>query len=339
MLNVLVNKEYEKFFGEIKSAAPDYFFLELVDFSLQDQKLQLQLSKADAIIGQVNLSNFQYETACKLKIIQTLSAGYDLIDLAKAKQHKVLIANNNGANANSVAEHVLMLILALYRQLVFHHQSIVTGSWTNLKYQNRELQGKTLGIFGLGQVGKALAQIASALGLNVYYFDIIRQIETENKLGIKYVFPEELLKNSDILSYHIPKTKFTHQIINRNSLNKMRPDALLINTSRGYIHDETAIYDALSKGQISGAGLDVFESEPLKEKSPLRKLKNVLLTPHSAPDKESYLRSINNALGNIIRVSNGKEPLSLAINYDEMTKKFLKKFPKIKFLASQPFQN
>ena len=163
MLNVLVNKEYEKFFGEIKSAAPDYFFLELVDFSLQDQKLQLQLSKADAIIGQVNLSNFQYETACKLKIIQTLSAGYDLIDLAKAKQHKVLIANNNGANANSVAEHVLMLILALYRQLVFHHQSIVTGSWTNLKYQNRELQGKTLGIFGLGQVGKALAQIASAL--------------------------------------------------------------------------------------------------------------------------------------------------------------------------------
>ncbi len=331
MLHILVNEEYKNLFKKIRIETPDSIFLKLVDFTIPTEKLNLQLRKADAIIGQVNLTDAQYKIARKLRIIQTLSAGYDKINLTKAKKHKILIANNNGANSISVAEHSLMLILALYRKLIIHHQSIVNGSWKNLKYQNRELHGKTLGVFGLGHIGMALAQRASALGVNVIYFDIERKFEAEKKLGFKYVFPDDLLKNSDIVSYHVPKTKYTHKIINKNSLNQMRRDAILINTSRGYIHNEEDICEALSKGKIFGAGLDVFEIEPLQKNSPLRKLKNVLLTPHSAPDKESYLRSIRNALTNIIQVSKDKPPLSIAKDYNETTKRFLNEFPNLKF--------
>ena len=334
MFNVLVNREYEMLFENLKTEAPDSFVLTLVDFKHPDENLQALLSHADAIIGQVNLSDSQFKSAGKLKIIQTLSAGYDKIDLEKAGQYKVRIANNNGENAVSVAEHVLMLIFALYRRLLFHHHSVTNGPWKNLKHTNRELSGKTLGIYGLGHVGKALAQRASALGVKVQYFDILRQFEAEKKWRLKYVFPEDLLKSSDIISYHVPKTKFTRKIINHNSLKQMRPDALLINTSRGDVQDETAIYEALSSGQISGAGIDVFEVEPLPENSPLRKLKNVVLTPHSSPDMESYIRTIRNALDNLIRVSKFEEPQSLAVDYEKETRKFLTRFPEVKFSSS-----
>lgn len=334
MFNVLVNREYEMLFENLKTEAPDSFVLTLVDFNHPDENLQALLSHADAIIGQVNLSDSQFKSAGKLKIIQTLSAGYDKIDLEKARRHKVRVANNNGANAIAVAEHVLMLIFALYRRLLFHHHSVTNGPWKNLKHTNRELSGKTLGIYGLGHVGKALAQRASALGVKVQYFDILRQFEAEKKWRLKYVFPEDLLKSSDIISYHVPKTKFTRKIINHNSLKQMRPDALLINTSRGDVQDETAIYEALSSGQISGAGIDVFEVEPLPENSPLRKLKNVVLTPHSSPDMESYIRTIRNALDNLIRVSKFEEPQSLAVDYEKETRKFLTRFPEVKFSSS-----
>ena len=334
MFNVLVNREYEMLFENLKTEAPDSFVLTLVDFNHPDENLKALLSHADAIIGQVNLSDSQFKSAGKLKIIQTLSAGYDKIDLEKAGQYKVRIANNDGENAVSVAEHVLMLIFALYRRLLFHHHSVTNGPWKNLKHTNRELSGKTLGIYGLGHVGKALAQRASALGVKVQYFDILRQFEAEKKWRLKYVFPEDLLKSSDIISYHVPKTKFTRKIINHNSLKQMRPDALLINTSRGDVQDETAIYEALSSGQISGAGIDVFEVEPLPENSPLRKLKNVVLTPHSSPDMESYIRTIRNALDNLIRVSKFEEPQSLAVDYEKETRKFLTRFPEVKFSSS-----
>ena len=334
MFNVLVNSEYEILFNQLKAEAPDSFELTLVDFSAPDEKLNSLLCTTDAIIGQVNLSDAQYESADRLKIIQTLSAGFDRIELAKAKRYKVMIATNNGANAISVAEHVLMLIFALYRQLLFHHRSVTSGPWKNLKHTNKELSGKTLGIFGLGRIGKALAQRAVALGVKVQYFDVVRQSEAEKEWGLKYLFPDELLSSSDIISYHLPKTSFTHHLINRNSLRKMRSDALLINSSRGDVQDENAIYEALTSGQISAAGLDVFEVEPLPENSPLRKLENVVLTPHSAPDKESLILAVRNALDNLLRVSNGNEPQSIAVDHEKETRKFLERFPDVEFLPS-----
>ena len=334
MFNVLVNSEYEILFNQLKAEAPDSFELTLVDFSAPDEKLNSMLCTTDAIIGQVNLSDAQYESAERLKIIQTLSAGFDRIELAKAMRYKVTIATNNGANAISVAEHVLMLIFALYRQLLFHHRSVTSGPWKNLKHTNKELSGKTLGIFGLGRIGKALAQRAVALGVKVQYFDVVRQSEAEKDWGLKYLFPDELLSSSDIISYHLPKTSFTHHLINRNSLRKMRSDALLINSSRGDVQDENAIYEALTSGQISAAGLDVFEVEPLPENSPLRKLENVVLTPHSAPDSECYIRSVRNALENLLKVSKGEAPQSIAVDHEKETRKFLERFPDVEFSPS-----
>ena len=335
MFNILVSTEYEWLFETLKTEASEIFSMKLTDFSWPDENQYEQLARTDAIIGQkINLSDTQYEAARKLQIIQTLSAGFDHIDLAKAKKRNVYVANNNGANAESVAEHVLMLILALYRQLLFHHNSVTKGSWTCLKYQNHGLSGKTLGIFGLGNTGKALARRASAFGVKIKYFDIVRQTAEENELGVEFVLPEELLKYSDILSYHVPKTSYTHHLINRNSLRKMKDGVLLINASRGDVQDENAIYEALISGKISGAGLDVFEKEPLPKKSPLCKLDNVVLTPHSAPDKESYTRTISNAFDNLTRVSKGEKPKALAVDHEELTRQFLKRFPEVKFSIS-----
>ena len=332
MFNILVNTEYEWLFETLNAEIPEFFSMKLTDFNCPDKKQYEQLAGTDAILGQkINLSDAQYEAAGKLQIIQTLSAGFDHIDLAKAKKRNVYVANNNGANAESVAEHVLMLILALYRQLLFHHNSVTQGIWTCLKYQNRGLSGKTLGIFGLGNTGKALARRASAFGVKIKYFDIVRQVATEKELRLEFVFPEELLKHSDIISYHVPKTSYTRHMINRNSLSKMKDGALLINASRGDVHDENAIYEALISGKISGAGLDVFEKEPLSKKSPLCKLDNVVLTPHSAPDRECYTRTINNAFDNLTRVSKGEKPKALAVDHEEATRQFLKRFPEVKF--------
>ncbi|MBC8257562.1 MAG: D-glycerate dehydrogenase [SAR324 cluster bacterium] len=333
MFNILVNTEYEQLFENLLAEAPESFSLTLADFTQPDQKLNQLLKKTDAIIGQVNLSDSQYEAAANLKIIQTLSAGFDRIDLKKARQYQVPVANNNGANASSVAEHVLMMIFALYRQLLFHHQSVACGPWKNLKHTNRELTGKALGIYGLGHVGKALAQRAAALGCKVQYFDILRQPQAEKKWNLKYLMPDELLYSSDIISYHVPKTSYTHHLINQDSLHKMRPDSLLINTSRGDVQDENVLVAALSSGKISGAGLDVFEIEPLPENSALRNLKNVVLTPHSSPDRECYIRTVKNALDNLIRVSKGAPPQALAVDHEEISRKFFKRFPELKMNA------
>ena len=222
-----------------------------------------------------------------------------------------------------------MLIFSLFRQLLFHHHSVTKGPWKNLKHTNTELFGKTLGIYGLGRIGREIAKKASALGVKILYFDIIRQYDLEKEMDITYVFPDDLLKNSDIVSYHVPKTKFTRHIINKNSLKLMRPDSLLVNASRGDVQDENAIYNALISGEIAAAGLDVFEIEPLPKKSPLCDLKNVVLTPHSAPDKECYVRSVSNALENLYRVSKGEDPESLAVDYEKETIKFLNRFPQV----------
>ena len=334
MFNILVNTEYEWLFETLKAESPELFSIKLADLSSPDENQYEQLFRTNAIIGQkINLSDDQYEAAGNLKIIQTLSAGFEHIDLTKAKKHNIYVANNNGANAESVAEHVLMLILALYRQLLFHHNSIKQGTWTCLKYQNRGLSGKSLGIFGLGNTGKALARRATAFGVKILYFDILRQTNTEKELGLEFVFPEELLKKSDILSYHVPKTSYTRHLINRNSLDKMKDGALLINASRGDVHDENALYEALVSKKLSGAGLDVFEKEPLPKISPICKLDNVVLTPHSAPDRECYTRTIRNAFDNLTRVSKGEKPLALAVDHEVATKQFLKQFPEVKFFA------
>ena len=322
MSKVLVDHLYHHHLELLQQESQGQFDFIPVDFRVQDSRIENHLPEALAIIGRVDPSEAQYQSAKELALIQTLSAGFEEVDLERAQRYSVQVANNNGANAVSVAEHVLLQILSLFRQLLFHHQSVSQGPWENRKMKNREISGKTLGLIGLGQIGKIVAKYAASLGMNVQYFDVVRQQTTEQELGLDYVFPETLLKTSDVVSYHVPITSYTRGIINRKSISMMKPDAVLINSARGELQNEEDLHQALVQEIISGAALDVFQQEPIAEDSPLRKLENVILTPHSAPSRESYPRAVKHAVANLFRLQNNEPLLGLALDHEVRARTF-----------------
>ncbi len=253
-----------------------------------------------------------FKIAPKLKLIQLLSAGYDKADIAAAKAAGVPISNNGGANSVAVSEHALLLMLAVSRQLVRQHSSVAAGRWRgNSTPRVHEVRGKTLGIVGLGTIGKKTARLANAFGMNVVYYDIARLTEDqEDALGVRFRLLRELLRTSDIVSPHTPLNDSTHHLIGADELALMKPSAILVNTSRGPVVDEVALHNALSKGQIAGAGLDVFEKEPPLPDNPLFKLDNVILTAHLAgPTFESNTNRVRNGFDNVQRVARGDAPL------------------------------
>ena len=253
-----------------------------------------------------------FKIAPKLKLIQLLSAGYDKADIAAAKAAGVPISNNGGANSVAVSEHALLLMLAVSRQLVRQHSSVAAGRWRgNSTPRVHEVRGKTLGIVGLGTIGKKTARLANAFGMNVVYYDIARLTEDqEDALGVRFRLLRELLRTSDIVSPHTPLNDSTHHRIGADELALMKPSAILVNTSRGPVVDEVALHNALSKGQIAGAGLDVFEKEPPLPDNPLFKLDNVILTAHLAgPTFESNTNRVRNGFDNVQRVARGDAPL------------------------------
>src|SRR5215218_8335954 len=226
-----------------------------------------------------------YKAAPKLKLVQLLSAGYDNVDLEAARRAKVPLSNNGGANAISVSEHALMLMLTVYRKVVWQHASVSGGRWRGNAPAPRmyELFDKTLGIVGLGTIGKKVARLAQAFGMRVQYYDIVRLSEdAEDRLGVRFRLLRELLKSSDIVSLHVPLNDSTRGMIGTDELGLMKSEAILINTCRGPVVDEAALHRTLSSRKLFGAGLDVFEQEPPPADNPLLKLDNVVLTAHFA---------------------------------------------------------
>ena len=253
-----------------------------------------------------------FRIAPKLKLIQLLSAGYDKADIAAAKRAGVPISNNGGANSVAVSEHAIMLMLAVSRQLIRQHTSVAAGRWRgNSTPRVHEVRTKTLGIIGLGTIGKKTARLASAFGMNVIYYDIARLTEDqEDALGVRFRLLRELLRTSDIVSPHTPLNDSTHHLIGAEALALMKPSAYLVNTSRGPVVDEVALYNALSNGTIAGAGLDVFDQEPPATDNPLFGLENVVLTAHLAgPTFESNTARVRNGFDNVQRVARGSAPL------------------------------
>src|SRR5947209_4828084 len=263
---------------------------------------------ANAIAGEF------FRSAPKLKLVQLLSAGYDRVDIESARKAKVPVANNGGANAIAVSEHAIMLMLAVLKRLVVFHNDVVAGKWrVGNHFDSRvfELHGKTLGIVGLGNIGKKVARLAHAFSMNVIYYDIARLTEDqEDALGIRFVLFTELLRTSDIVSLHVPLDESTRKLIGARELAMMKKSAILINTCRGPVVDEAALHKALTEGQIPAAGLDVMVEEPAKPNHPLYALKNVTLTPHSAgPTWENWTARFRNGFDNIQRVAAGRAPL------------------------------
>ena len=264
--------------------------------------------------GEGTMDDAFYASAPNLKLVQLLSAGYDRCDIEAARRAGVPICNNGGANSTAVAEHAILLMLAVCRRLVWQHSNVVAGRWRGNAVQNVqlfELKGRTLGIVGLGTIGKKTARLAQAFGMKVQYYDILRLSEERaDDLGVEFALFEEVLRTSDIVSLHVPLSKATRHMIGAAQFKMMKPSAYLINTCRGPVVDEPALVEALRLGMIAGAGLDVFDQEPPPPNNPLFGLQNVVLTAHFAgPTQENQDTRFRNAFDNCERVIRGDKPL------------------------------
>jgi phosphoglycerate dehydrogenase-like enzyme len=265
-------------------------------------------------LGDASMDDRFYAKARHLKLVQLLSAGYDRCNVEAARRASVPIANNGGANSVAVAEHALLLMLAVSRRLVWQHTNVAAGRWRTNDWDQKhlyELQGRTLGIIGLGTIGKKVARLGAAFGMDVQYYDIARLNEdAEDALGARFRLFAEVLKTSDIVSLNVPLTKATRHLIGAAELSLMKKSAILINTCRGPVVDEAALYTALSTGVIWGAGLDVFDQEPPPPDNPLFGLENVVLTAHMAgPTWDNRFKRFRNAFDNVQRVERGDTPL------------------------------
>ena len=273
------------------------------------------LDKAEYMIcyPHIKMDDGFHKAAPKLKLIQLLSAGYDAVDIGAANRAKVPVANNGGANAISVAEHAVMLMLTVARRVVWQHASVSGGRWrgNGPAPAMYELYNKTLGIIGLGNIGKKVARRAKAFGMNVEYYDVKRLTEDEeDALGVKFRLLRELCRNSDFISLHTPLNDSTRHLIGAAELALMKPTAIIVNTSRGPVIDEVALHATLSQHKIFGAGLDVFDQEPPPSNNPLFNLDNVVLTAHFAgPTSDNHTARFRNAFDNVQRVARGEKPL------------------------------
>jgi phosphoglycerate dehydrogenase-like enzyme len=205
-------------------------------------------------------------------------------------------------------------MLAVYRKLVPQHEMTAGGRWRGNQAMPTfyEMHGKTLGIIGLGTIGKRVARIAAGgFDMNIQYNDIVRMSEdAEDVMRARYRLLPELLATSDIVTCHVPLTSLTRNMINARTLAHMRPGAILINCSRGPVVDFPALHDALTSGRIAGAGLDVFPAEPPSPSEPVLSLDNVVLTPHLAgASRETRIKQTRNAFDNVLRVARGDRPL------------------------------
>ncbi|MBS4022519.1 MAG: 2-hydroxyacid dehydrogenase [Dethiobacter sp.] len=247
-------------------------------------EVKQHLTDADIIVSTAMfpIGRSHMEKAERLRFIQILGVGTDHVDLDAARELGITVANVDGANAVSVAEHVLMSALALLRDLANTHESMKQGEWPFSVWAGRaqELAGKTVGIMGMGRIGKAVAERFSAFDVSLLYYARSELRLSDMSKGRQADF-STLLAQSDILTVHLPLTPETHELLNRERLFKMKRGAFVINTSRAGLVEETALIEALSS-HLGGAALDVFHQEPLPADNKLRKLPNVLLTPHGA---------------------------------------------------------
>ena len=216
-----------------------------------------------------------------VKIICEAGTGYNNIDLAAAREKGIIVCNVPSYSSERVAHTAIMMILNLSSTMQTQMKMLAKGDHSNftkhLQVPHVEVNGKTLGIIGAGNIGRAVIKIAKALDMNILVYT---RTPREDADGIRYVDLETLLKNSDYVSLHCPLTPQTRHIINKETLAQMKPSAFLINTSRGALVDEPALIEALQNGVIAGAALDVQETEPPAEDNPLYTLDNVILTPH-----------------------------------------------------------
>jgi phosphoglycerate dehydrogenase-like enzyme len=260
------------------------------------------------IVGPEKVTERIFAAAPHLKVLSTQGVGYDHIDVEAATRHGVMVCNCAGCNNHAVSELALGMMIGLARSLYAVDRAVRAGEWPATT--GSELWGKTLGIVGLGRVGKSMALLGRGLGMRVLATDIAWDITFANEHQISFVPLHRLLAESDFVSLHCPLTPQTRGLINADTLRLMKPTAYLINTSRGPVVHEPSLVQALRERWVAGAGIDVFETEP-RPNNPYVDFDNVLLTSHRAGNADEAIgRSIELALLNITNVLRGEEPIS-----------------------------
>ena len=303
-INMLKEKDYEVDICPVEKVPSQSKLMGHLKEKPYDAIISLLTDKIDASI---------FRAAPNAKIVANYATGYNNIDLKDAKKRGIVVTNTPGVSSLAVAEHTMVLMLALTTRLIEGDKFVVAGKfkgWAPDNFIGTDLSGKTVGIVGVGNIGGRVAYMAHhGFGSKIIYTDVVQNTKIESDCGAqRFSDLNELLKVADIVSLHVPLLESTHHLINESHLKLMKPTAFLINTSRGPVVDEAALVRALESKTIAGAGLDVFEFEPKLAKG-LRKLPNVVLTPHIASARESARRDMAVLVAqDIIDFFEGREP-------------------------------
>jgi glyoxylate reductase len=257
-----------------------------------------------------------FNAAPKLKIVSQIAVGFDNIDLNEATKRGIYVTNTPEVLTDTTADFAWALLMALARRVVEADKYVRTGQWKVAWHpemlQGRDVYGATIGIIGAGRIGFGVAQRATGFKMKILFYDVIPRPEIEKEFGAKRVDLDTLLRESDFVSVHVPLMKETLHLINEERLKLMKKTAYLINNSRGPVVDEKALYNALKKGSIAGAGLDVFEQEPIRVDNPLLKLDNLVVAPHiSSASYETRSRMAEMVAENLIAYFEKRKPPNL----------------------------
>ena len=279
---------------------------------LDHDSLLNEIAEYDALIvrsrTKVTADIIEKGASGNLKVIGRAGIGVDNIDVKKATELGIKVVNAPTGSTISVAELAVAHMLALARSIPKADSSMKRGEWIKKQLKGVELYGKTLGLIGSGRIAQHVARIAKGLGMNILVYSPHCTDEKAQKMGAKRATLEEVLKESDFVSLHIPKTEETYHLIDEEKLSLMKPTAYLINCARGGVVDENALYRFLKEGKIAGAAIDVFEEEPPKG-SKLLELENVVLSPHiGASTKEAQIRAGTICVEQVMKVLRGEEP-------------------------------
>jgi D-3-phosphoglycerate dehydrogenase len=285
----------------------------------EDELLQALDGACAALAGSEPYTRRVLSANPSLRVVARAGVGYDAVDLAAATDRGVAVAIAPGTNQDAVAEHTFALILALAKNVVAQHPAVKAGLWP--RQANLPLRGRTLGIAGLGRIGKAVALRGEAFGMRLLAYEPLPDKQFAADHGVMLVLFEQLLQESDYLTLHVPLLPDSRHLINSRTLALMKPTAFLINTARGGLVNEADLAEALRGKRIAGAGIDVFEQEPPAKNHPFFALDNLVLTPHAAGvDLQSRDDMALSAARAIVALSKGEWPADQVVNPEVRSK-------------------
>jgi glyoxylate reductase len=297
-----------------------YFDAEVwTEYAPPPKKLIIEKAKnVDALVPLLSdkIDAEVFDAAPKLRIVAQMAVGFDNIDLQEATKRGIYVTNTPEVLTDTTADFAWALLMAIARRVVEADKYVRTGqwkvSWHPGMMQGRDVYDATIGIVGAGRIGYAVAKRATGFGMKILFYDVVPRPEIGKDFGAKKVDLDTLFRESDFVSIHVPLMKETYHLVNAERLKLMKKTAYLINNSRGPVVDEKALYAALKEGRIAGAGLDVFEQEPIPVDNPLLKLDNVVVAPHiSSASYETRSKMAEMVAENLVAFFEGKKPPNL----------------------------